>query len=60
MAVHDLTPDEVAEWRACSAPLVEDYMSKSGELGWRLMAAYGKLRTDPCCTTGPKGTFNRR
>jgi C4-dicarboxylate-binding protein DctP len=61
MTVHELTPDEVAEWRACSASIIEDYMGSSGELGWRLMAAYGKLRTDPCCSGGPgSATFNRR
>lgn len=60
MTVHDLTPDEVAEWRACSAGIVEDYMTIAGELGRRLMGAYGKLRTDPCCTSGPKGQFTRR
>lgn len=57
MTIHELTPDEVAEWRACSAPLVEDYMNNSGELGVKLLAAYGQLRTDPCCSAGPGGTF---
>lgn len=60
MAVHELTPDEVTEWRACSAPVLEDYMSSAGELGHQLMAAYGKLRTDPCCSSGPGGAFSRR
>jgi C4-dicarboxylate-binding protein DctP len=60
MTVHQLTPDEVAEWRACSAGMMEDFMSTSGEIGRRLMAAYGKLRTDPCCTAGPQGNFSFR
>jgi C4-dicarboxylate-binding protein DctP len=60
MKIHDLTPDEVAEWRACSAPVLENYISSSGELGNHLLAAYGKLRTDPCCSSGPGGTFTRR
>lgn len=60
MTVYDLTPDEVAEWRACSAGIVEDYMNVAGDLGRRLMGAYGKLRTDPCCTSGPAGRFTRR
>jgi C4-dicarboxylate-binding protein DctP len=60
MTIHELTPDEVAEWRACSAPVLEDYMSTTGELGHKLMATYGKLRTDPCCSSGPSGTFTRR
>jgi C4-dicarboxylate-binding protein DctP len=60
MTIYDLTPDEVAEWRECSAPVLEDYMSHTGELGHLLMATYGKLRTDPCCSSGPSGTFTRR
>lgn len=61
MTVQELTPNEVAEWRACSAGMIEDFMNTSGELGRRVMAAYGKLRTDPCCTAGPaKGTFTHR
>ncbi|MDX2205374.1 MAG: TRAP transporter substrate-binding protein DctP [Hyphomicrobiaceae bacterium] len=55
MKVYELTPDEVAEWRACSAPLLESYMETGGELATRLMAAYGKLRTDPCCSAAPGG-----
>jgi C4-dicarboxylate-binding protein DctP len=56
-----LTPDQVAEWRACSADMVADYMAKNGELARRLMAAYSKLRTDPCCSQGPsEAAFTRR
>jgi C4-dicarboxylate-binding protein DctP len=60
MTVHELSPDEVAEWRACSARLVEDYMMSAGELGARLMSAYGRLRTAPCCSSGPQGAFHLR
>jgi C4-dicarboxylate-binding protein DctP len=62
MTVYDLTADEVADWRACSASIVEDYMLNNTDLARQLLAAYGKLRTDPCCTAGPatSGTFNRR
>ena len=60
MKVHDLTPNEVAEWRACSAGILDEYMSNAGEIAHRLMAAYGKLRTHPCCTSGPKGDFTLR
>jgi C4-dicarboxylate-binding protein DctP len=62
MTVHDLTPDQVSDWRACSASIVEDYIQNNVELARQLMAAYGRLRTDPCCTAGPatKGTFSRR
>jgi C4-dicarboxylate-binding protein DctP len=60
MTVYDLTPNEVAEWRACSAPIVEDYLTLAGDLGQRMMAAYGKLRTQPCCESGPPGEFTGR
>jgi C4-dicarboxylate-binding protein DctP len=62
MTVHDLTPDQVADWRACSAGIVEGYIANNADLARQLMVAYGRLRTDPCCTAGPStaGTFNRR
>jgi len=60
MKVHEVTPDEVAEWRVCSAPVLEAFMSKAGELGQRLMEAYGQLRTQPCCSVGTPGVFTRR
>jgi C4-dicarboxylate-binding protein DctP len=60
MKVHEVTPDEVAEWRVCSAPVLEAFMSRSGELGQRLMEAYGRLRTQPCCNAGTPGVFTRR
>jgi C4-dicarboxylate-binding protein DctP len=60
MKVYDLGPNEVAEWRACSAGLVEDYLKEAGEIGSLLMAAYGRLRTQPCCSSGPAGTFSLR
>jgi C4-dicarboxylate-binding protein DctP len=60
MKVQQLTPDQVAEWRVCSADLIDEYMRRNAELGRQLMAAYGRLRTDPCCSAGPPGTFHRR
>ena len=61
LKVRDLTPDQVVEWRACSAELLAGYMDKGGELAHKLMAAYGSLRTQPCCTTAPgAGVFTRR
>ncbi len=51
--LQELTPDQVAEWRACSAGMLADYMDKNGERARRLMDAYGKLRTEPCCSAGP-------
>lgn len=61
MRIHALTSDQVAEWRACSADVLFEFASTSGDLGRQLLAAYGKLRTQPCCTSGPDdGPFNRR
>jgi C4-dicarboxylate-binding protein DctP len=60
MTIYELTPDQVVEWRACSAPVLEEFMANSGEWAHQLMLAYGKLRTDPCCSTGPQGEFTRR
>lgn len=60
MKIHDLTPDHVAEWRACGAEVMDGYMSRGGELERELLSAYGRLRTAPCCSTGPGGTFTRR
>jgi C4-dicarboxylate-binding protein DctP len=59
MKVVELTPDDVAEWRATSAMVVEEYMDAAGTLGQDLMAAYGRLRQHPCCTSGPKGAFTK-
>jgi C4-dicarboxylate-binding protein DctP len=61
MKIHELTPDHVADWRACSSALVDQYMEVSGDLGRQLMSAYGKLRTDECCSSAPgTATFTRR
>jgi C4-dicarboxylate-binding protein DctP len=59
MKVYDLAPHQVAEWRACSAPVVDAFMAESGESGLQLMRAYGKLRTSPCCSAGPPGASAR-
>jgi C4-dicarboxylate-binding protein DctP len=59
--VQDLTADQVVAWRACSAELLTDYMDKNGAVAAKLMAAYGRLRTQPCCTTAPSsGGFTGR
>jgi C4-dicarboxylate-binding protein DctP len=60
MKVYELGPNEVFEWRACSAAQLDDYMRDAGELGVRLMAAYGRLRKHPCCNAGPAGVFSLR
>jgi C4-dicarboxylate-binding protein DctP len=59
--LQELTPDQVADWRACSAGMLADYMEKNGEGARKLMDAYGRLRTDPCCSSMPGGAaFTRR
>jgi C4-dicarboxylate-binding protein DctP len=61
MKVYDLTPDQIADWRACSAAVLDAYMSDHPELAHALLEAYGRLRTEPCCSTAPDwGSFNRR
>jgi C4-dicarboxylate-binding protein DctP len=57
MKIRELTPDQVAEWRACSAPVVDAYMRNPGDQIRQLLAAYGRLRTEACCSAGPKGAF---
>jgi C4-dicarboxylate-binding protein DctP len=60
MKIHEITPDEVAEWNVCSAPIFDEFVSQAGTLGQRLMEAYGQLRTQPCCSAGTPGVFTRR
>jgi C4-dicarboxylate-binding protein DctP len=61
MKVVNLPADDVAAWRACSFPLLEAYMERTGVVGPKLFAAYGKLRTDPCCREAPDDTpFSHR
>jgi C4-dicarboxylate-binding protein DctP len=51
MKVYEPSPKEVVAWRECSAPLLESYVDRIGDLGPKLFAAYGRLRTDPCCNS---------
>jgi TRAP-type C4-dicarboxylate transport system substrate-binding protein len=61
MKIVELMPHQVAEWRACSSEVLLSYMDTTADLGSRLMAAYGRLRTAPCCSAGPpSGTPSRR
>jgi C4-dicarboxylate-binding protein DctP len=61
MNVVELSSYDLAEWRACSAPVVEGFMAASGQLGQQLMRQYGVMRTEPCCNPapGPSGTGYR-
>jgi C4-dicarboxylate-binding protein DctP len=53
MKVVELSSFDLAEWRACSAPVVESFMAASGQLGNELLRQYGLMRTDPCCNEAP-------
>jgi C4-dicarboxylate-binding protein DctP len=53
MNVVELSSFDLAEWRACSAPVVESFMAASGQLGQELLKQYGVMRTDPCCNPAP-------
>jgi C4-dicarboxylate-binding protein DctP len=55
MKVYDPSPREVIAWRECTAPLLESYVDRIGDLGPKLFAAYGRLRTDPCCNNAVPG-----
>jgi C4-dicarboxylate-binding protein DctP len=57
MRIYDLTPDQVAEWRACSTGLLDAYMKNPGMQVRQILDAYGRLRTEPCCSVGPGGYF---
>jgi C4-dicarboxylate-binding protein DctP len=49
MKIADLTPNDLVAWRVCSSSILESYMTKAGEMGDQLMAAYARLRAAPCC-----------
>ena len=53
ITVAQLSSFDLAEWRACSAPVVERFMATSGPLGNELLKEYGLMRTDPCCNQTP-------
>ncbi len=53
MRIYELTPTDVADWRACSADVFTNYLEQAGELTSKLMAAYARLRQQPCCSAGP-------
>jgi C4-dicarboxylate-binding protein DctP len=49
MTIQELTSDDISDWRICSSSIVESFMTDAGEVAAQLMAAYGRLRADPCC-----------
>jgi C4-dicarboxylate-binding protein DctP len=54
MSIIEPSTEDVAAWRACTAPLLEEYAERTGVAGSKLFVAYGKLRTDPCCRDAPE------
>lgn len=59
MTIADMQPNDLAEWRACSVEMMDQFLTRSGEAGFELMAAYGRLRLQPCCNEGVSGTFTK-
>lgn len=59
MKIVTVTPNDLAEWRACSVEMLDQFLSRTGDTGFDLMGVYGDLRRDPCCNKGPEGVFTR-
>jgi C4-dicarboxylate-binding protein DctP len=59
MKVAELSSFDLAEWRACSAPVVDSFMAEAGHLGQELLKQYGQMRADPCCQDAGGGTGYR-
>ncbi len=59
MKVEELTSDDIVAWRVCSSSILESYMTKAGEIGNQLMAAYARLRVAPCCNKAANASANR-
>jgi C4-dicarboxylate-binding protein DctP len=53
MHIVELPADDVAAWRACSAPLLEKFMERTGLVGSQFFMAYGRLRLQECCREAP-------
>jgi C4-dicarboxylate-binding protein DctP len=43
MKISEATPTELEEWKACSSPVSEIFVARSGETGEKAMAEYRKL-----------------
>ena len=56
MRIVEPTADDVAAWRACSAPLLERFMERTGRIGSQFFMAYGRLRLHECCHDAPADT----
>ena len=51
MTIHEMSPEQLGEWRLCSSDLVERFVERLGDTAGTLMSAYGRLRTAACCNT---------
>ena len=60
LRIVDPQSEDVAAWRACTAPLLEAYVERAGDSGPKLFAAYGRLRTEACCRGVPDAPFRQR
>lgn len=49
MKIAELTSEDIVSWRVCSSSILESYMTRAGQIGAQLMAAYARLRAAPCC-----------
>jgi C4-dicarboxylate-binding protein DctP len=56
MTISNAAPAELEEWKACSSPVSEIFLAKSGEIGEKVMAEYRKLIVG----LAGKGPFSRR
>jgi C4-dicarboxylate-binding protein DctP len=54
VTVTTLTDDELIAWRICSSEVLTDFVERAGDAGQALMAAYGRLRSQPCCNLAAK------
>jgi C4-dicarboxylate-binding protein DctP len=59
MKIVTLTTNQLAQWRGCSAKVFENFLTSYPEISMKMMAAYAKLRTDPCCNHQPDQEFRR-
>jgi C4-dicarboxylate-binding protein DctP len=59
MKVVELSSFDLAEWRACSAPVVDGFMASAGQLGQELLKQYGlmlaELLSDKAADGGAAG-----
>lgn len=50
MTIETISADDILAWRSCSSAMLESFLNRTETIGAKLLAAYGKLRSDPCCS----------